>query len=853
MPKMSLVGMDAVALFPSLSGKRTSRIVRKRIMASKMKMKGLQWRRGMIYIRINRKLTSGIPKEIRKYLPLRKSSQGVEPGMASQSLRKDDALENQWYFHYKDPREEEIRMMIAVVAEIGVRILWENYCYDFGGETHIQAEGGPIGQRPTMAAARIVMNDFFEEYERILKGADLRITLLKVYVDDGRQVTSILKEGMRYNTEKKEFEWSEKAEEEDKEKKRNGEDEDMFMARLCLPVLNSINPDLTFTAEVAGDFSTKKLPTLDFNMWLKKDQHLSHNYFEKEMKSQMLLEKESAMGMKQKYCINSNELTRRLYVIDEQDEKGEEEVTKTIEDFTRQLKNSGWDRLEAKEMVVSGFVAWRRRVKRRVEEGSELYRSAASSLHTRARKKLTSKEDWYKGRTNKRKRDEFDQPEGVKKKKKKEENIAENKDGTVSVMFVPFTKGGELAKRLREAEEDLQRQTGVKIKIVERTGQKLVDVLHRADPWQGQDCGRPQCLLCETKTKTEKNMRQDCTKRCIIYETWCMSCEDKEVKRIEEETDDERENVRKMEGIKLYKYIGESSRSIYERGLEHLRDKEEIKADSHMIKHFFDKHSDEQLEDMRFGVRILKQAKTAFTRQIGESVAIQSNKNHHLLNSKSKYNRCALPRLSAKLGEVTIASLEKEKRQEKEQEEELRKKIRALKIRMSEKRREKPGQTEQPAPKKRKLTVGYKRVIQKEQNAEKREGENDIDERKTHWMFKRRKKADQEFEEYLLEKEIEEKGLTTMKSEEQLQQEWEERLRHREEQMMTENAEREKRRKKARRLKQSFELLRLCKETLENEGATWEKSKERRELEKQRLCRVQEGQTKKEALIQKRE
>ena len=104
-------------------------------------------------------------------------------------------------------------------------------------------------------------------------------------------------------------------------------------------------------------------------------------------------------------------------------------------------------------MVVSGFVAWRRRVKRRVEEGSELYRSAASSLQTRARKKLTSKEDWYKGRRNKRKRDEFDQPEGVKKKKKKkEENIAENKDRTVSVMFVPFTKGGELEKQKRLAE-----------------------------------------------------------------------------------------------------------------------------------------------------------------------------------------------------------------------------------------------------------------------------------------------------------------------------------------------------------------------------------------------------------------
>ena len=112
-----------------------------------------------------------------------------------------------------------------------------------------------------------------------------------------------------------------------------------------------------------------------------------------------------------------------------------------------------------------------------------------------------------------------------------------------------------------------------------------------------------------------------------------------------------------MAGIKLYKYIGESSRSLYERGLEHLRDKEEIKPDSHMIKHYFDIHADEELEDMKFGARIVKQTRTAFNRQIGESVAIQSNKDHHLLNSKSEYNRCALPRLTAKLGEVTLSSL----------------------------------------------------------------------------------------------------------------------------------------------------------------------------------------------------
>ena len=39
--------------------------------------------------------------------------------------------------------------------------------------------------------------------------------------------------------------------------------------------------------------------------------------------------------------------------------------------------------------------------------------------------------------------------------------------------------------------------------------------------------------------------------------------------------------------IKLYKYIGDTVRSIYERGLEHIRDFRELTKDSHMIKHYF--------------------------------------------------------------------------------------------------------------------------------------------------------------------------------------------------------------------------------------------------------------------------
>ena len=46
-----------------------------------------------------------------------------------------------------------------------------------------------------------------------------------------------------------------------------------------------------------------------------------------------------------------------------------------------------------------------------------------------------------------------------------------------------------------------------------------------------------------------------------------------------------REDQRRGREIKKFKYIGETARSAYERGLEHLRDYEERKLDSHILNH----------------------------------------------------------------------------------------------------------------------------------------------------------------------------------------------------------------------------------------------------------------------------
>ena len=103
-----------------------------------------------------------------------------------------------------------------------------------------------------------------------------------------------------------EFVWNKEAEEEDIVREEQGENKDCFMAMLCLPAMNAINPDLTFTVEVPSDFKDGRLPTLDFSLWMSEDGQLRHSYFEKEMKTQKMIEKESAMSTKQKITILSN-------------------------------------------------------------------------------------------------------------------------------------------------------------------------------------------------------------------------------------------------------------------------------------------------------------------------------------------------------------------------------------------------------------------------------------------------------------------------------------------------------------------------------------------------------------------
>ena len=288
---------------------------------------------------------------------------------------------------------------------------------------------------------------------------------------------------------------------------------------------------------------------------------------------------------------------------------------------------------------MSGVRGWKNKRQRREEDGQDIYRNAASSLSSRYKKKLTARTSWYKN-TNKNGKREYvldeEEEEDMRRrnaakraKKPREEPGQEetekidkntnlettDKNKNKAVLFVPYTVGSILAKRLREAEENLLHSTGYKLKIVERSGSKL----------EGQECGRQDCMLCSTKNYTGKNKTQECSKRSLVYQTYCITCKERDIEKIKiRGLNDKKKQEEEIKNMRLHKYIGETSRSCYERSQEHLNDMHQLKPSSHMLRHALDQHEGEPLARVRFGMEIIKQTRTSFERQILESVIMST-------------------------------------------------------------------------------------------------------------------------------------------------------------------------------------------------------------------------------------
>ena len=142
-----------------------------------------------------------------------------------------------------------------------------------------------------------------------------------------------------------------------------------------------------------------------------------------------------------------------------------------------------------------------------------MHRLASEGYESRRRKKLLGKSNWFKKKNQKEKYTFPSKPE--KKKFKPKSTEIE----TVTVMFVSQTPNGELAKKLQKVENEISRFTGERVRICERGGKTIREILHKSNPWSGGPCGRKNCLPC-----INGDGKQDCFVKNCVYDMICLEC-----------------------------------------------------------------------------------------------------------------------------------------------------------------------------------------------------------------------------------------------------------------------------------------------------------------------------------------
>ena len=345
------------------------------------------------------------------------------------------------------------------------------------------------------------------------------------------------------------------------------------------------------------------MPVLDVEASVNKDKQnkIEFEFYEKPTKNKKVILSNSAIPSKQKRTILTQECLRRLR--NTQVELGKDVQTKHLNNFMIKMRDSGYTALYRKQILSSALNAFEKMVNDDQSGTKPLYRDKNWNKESRKEQKEGKHINWYKnGGTEKT-------GSGTKSLEYK------------SVLFVPVTKGGKLAKELKKREEELNRFKKERIKIVEDGGVQLKNFLVQKDPFPTSKCEKKKCLIC--CSEKSENLKFACNSNNVGYKLECDTC---------------------IERGQIRVYEGESSRSARIRGAEHLADFEKKRPNSVILKHKQKEHLE---EEMSIRMEITQKFRDPLTRQANEAIRIKyrSKNQGELLNSKSEFNHPPLSRV----------------------------------------------------------------------------------------------------------------------------------------------------------------------------------------------------------------
>ena len=611
--------LDVKALYPSLDLDHTIETAAEEFKKSDVEIEGIDEEELGLYLSLNRSEGYLRDKGIDVYCPKRER-RGPPPKITGSGIKtKKEERYEPWVRTTQKPDKDKQRVMITEAIKIVLEVLMKNHIYEFKEELRKQKEGGAIGIDLTGELAKIYMTWWDKELLKKLREVGIDPILYKRYVDD---IVMIV---MKIIGENEEI----------------GEADERTMERIR-EIGESIHSSIKLTKEVPSENGDKKLPVLDLKTWIEeveigdtKEHRVLHEFYMKEVSSKAVIHREAALSMKDKRTILTQECIRVIKNCHKL--AGRRTLEEHLTHYMARMQAAGYDQSFRAQVLRSAYAAHEKSKEDERRGIRPIYRARDWKRKERRKEKREKAKNWYKT------------------------------GGKESVLFVTATPGSELKELLRKEIE----KSKFKIKVVEKSGKKMVRLLQRNNPFTKGKCGEEDCLVCTGSKggscrETGVTYSIDCTG---VPEWGTQTNTDQE--RLQHQQGAEGEQLHHQQGAEGERlqpqrgvdgerlqhqrgseggritcagvYSGETGRNAYTRGLKHKEEYNKRVEGSAMWKHCVQHHNSER---QMFKMQVKDHARNDATkRQILEAVRIGRTDEGHRMNSRGEWGSNRIPRI----------------------------------------------------------------------------------------------------------------------------------------------------------------------------------------------------------------
>ena len=374
--------------------------------------------------------------------------------------------------------------MVSFAIGVTLRYTMKNHIFKFNGTFYKQPKGGAIGVGVAGDVATLFMVWYDRKLLQSLRECRIDMQLFARYVDDINIVAK------RIPCED------------------SSEPPDKTTMLEIQRIANNIHDSIQVTVDYPSNHTSGRMPVLDLEQWIQPvdingntKHQILHSHYMKPMSSKHVISQSSALPISSKMNILTADLIRVMRNVSEHCEDGERE--KHVQLYINRMQYSGYSQSDHVHVYKKAKRCFDNIVQESKNGGTPLYRRKTYQRTLREKEKSNKRRNWY------------------------------SKGGDETVMFVDATPGGALAKQFR----DTLTSCGLKIRVVERTGDSIKSLLTKSDPFRTQTCDPNSCGVCSAFPKIS------CKTRDAVYKITCKGCGEF--------------------------YIGETSRSIGQRYAEH--------------------------------------------------------------------------------------------------------------------------------------------------------------------------------------------------------------------------------------------------------------------------------------------